>query len=621
MGKEPILLSISVLTSRKEHQVRRCLESLKPLREAISCELIVVDTSEDEHMREVVSEYADIIVPFHWIQDFSAARNAGIQKATGKWFMYLDDDEWFTQLDEMIEFFQSGEYKKYNGATYIQRNYINHVGTLWDDDWVSRMIKLRPETHMVSPIHEYFEPPATQSKGIHAVVDHYGYVFTSKEQSMAHFERNHKLIQKMMDEKPDDARWPMQMMLEYNSVRKYPELLELGNYCLRQFRNTKNIMNINAVGAFYAAKHVAYEGMKDYENVYKVCEEALADPRTNKVGRAYFYLYKGECEFREGRYKEAEKDELEYVTLYEYFQKNEAERIMLSAASFIMQAFTSYNVKKGYSILICAGLRQRNPKYLKKYLSELELDKRVMYLNSDLVDSMVEAMAVMDQEKLFVKALRTVSTNEDVWEKYELAILDQAMQTTEGANRLAGLLEKAEIQSSFVKLYSARKRLSEDACEIADGQLEKLLKEFADLAAEYYDGVYAKKKERTESELPGDYRAALFLKNVFEENEPKKRIIMLRDVVEAYPPFAETMKQYARYLGNQLEKEEKNKAPEKPANPQLEEMASQVLGNVKVMLDAGMTAEAYGIVKELRTMMPDNDQIKKMEEEIRMRLQ
>ena len=33
--------------------------------------------------------------------------------------MYLDDDEWFVDTRELIEFFVSGEYKKYGQASYI----------------------------------------------------------------------------------------------------------------------------------------------------------------------------------------------------------------------------------------------------------------------------------------------------------------------------------------------------------------------------------------------------------------------------------------------------------------------------------------------------------------------
>ena len=32
---------------------------------------------------------------FKWCDDFAKARNAGLEKCTGEWFMYIDDDEWF----------------------------------------------------------------------------------------------------------------------------------------------------------------------------------------------------------------------------------------------------------------------------------------------------------------------------------------------------------------------------------------------------------------------------------------------------------------------------------------------------------------------------------------------
>ena len=52
-------------------------------------------------------KYTEKIVPFTWCNDFSKARNAGLEQATGKWFLYIDDDEWFEDPSEIISFFKS----------------------------------------------------------------------------------------------------------------------------------------------------------------------------------------------------------------------------------------------------------------------------------------------------------------------------------------------------------------------------------------------------------------------------------------------------------------------------------------------------------------------------------
>lgn len=637
MKEEKIILSIEVLTSRKEDQVRRCLASLEPLRKAIPCELIVVDTSEDEHMGQVVREYADKVVPFHWIQDFSAARNVGLKEARGEWFMFLDDDEWFVDLQEMIDFFKSGEYREYEGATYVQRNFINRVGTLWDDDWVSRMIRLDPETHFESPIHEYFEPAPHTSKGVRAIVNHYGYVFVSEEQKLAHFERNYGLIKDMMTKQPDEPRWRMQMMLELNSVNRFEELIELGEACLKDFDQTTNLQAINAFSSFYAARQTGYHGLKDYESAYGVCKEALQDPRVSKMGIAYFHFCKGEYELDRRQFRQAEKDELTLLDFYGYFQENEAERIMLGGVPFIMQTFMEYNMMKAYSVLICAGLYQRNPKYLKRYFAKLKLDGLTHYLHPGLPRALIEGMVGIDSDKLFVKTLQTLTKNEEVWQKFELALLDYAMEEKRGISKLIRLLRQAGIQSAFMELYPLRQQLAEHTDEYTDEKLIGELKRYTKLSLDYYGGIYHEKddaksketgeeegreptsaeaekasaEEKPETELPPDYKAALRLDELFNADE-RDQIPLVKGVVEAYPPFSEAMKRYAEYLGKQMEGEESAPA----ANPELEQMARQVLDSVRTMLDGGMYGEALQVIGQLKGMLPGNREIEELEVQI-----
>ena len=112
MGKRPIL-SISVLASNRVDTIGRCLDSLIPIMEQIPSELILVDTSTDVRIRPILENYTDKIVSFTWCNDFSKARNAGLALAKGEWFLFIDDDEWFVEIQELLDFFLSGEYKKY----------------------------------------------------------------------------------------------------------------------------------------------------------------------------------------------------------------------------------------------------------------------------------------------------------------------------------------------------------------------------------------------------------------------------------------------------------------------------------------------------------------------------
>ena len=110
MAKKP-LLSIALLCSNRIDTVRRCLDSLVPILERLPSELILLDTSTDPEIPPILAEYTDNITKYKWTNNFSAARNETVKRAKGEWYLYIDDDEWFVELDELFAFFESGEYK------------------------------------------------------------------------------------------------------------------------------------------------------------------------------------------------------------------------------------------------------------------------------------------------------------------------------------------------------------------------------------------------------------------------------------------------------------------------------------------------------------------------------
>ena len=102
------------------------MEALRPILEQVPSELIVVDTVGEENSDgslAIANKYATKVIPFTWCNDFSAARNVCLEYARGEWFMYQDDDEWFDDVQEFIDFFNSGECDNYNRPHVINANY------------------------------------------------------------------------------------------------------------------------------------------------------------------------------------------------------------------------------------------------------------------------------------------------------------------------------------------------------------------------------------------------------------------------------------------------------------------------------------------------------------------
>lgn len=219
-------------------EMEKCLNSLLYFKNAFPTEIILVDTGCNAEQRALAEKYADKIIDFIWCNDFAAARNAGLKEACGEWFMYLDDDEWFENPQEIIRFFITAEYKKYNSASYVVRNYMNMEGTLYTDSYPSRMVKLNSKIHFTGRVHEYLTPFEEPRKEFNDYVHHYGYVYQTEQEHIKHAWRNIKLLLEVKKENPGQPRWIFQLAQEYFSVHNYEKVVET---CIAGLEEWKNI--------------------------------------------------------------------------------------------------------------------------------------------------------------------------------------------------------------------------------------------------------------------------------------------------------------------------------------------------------------------------------------------
>jgi len=104
---DDIILSIGMIVKNEEKVLRRCLESLKSITQQIKSEIIIADTGSTDSTVEIAKEYTDNVFYFEWINDFAAARNSTLEKAKGKWFLFIDADEYFDEdTSEVVNFFK-----------------------------------------------------------------------------------------------------------------------------------------------------------------------------------------------------------------------------------------------------------------------------------------------------------------------------------------------------------------------------------------------------------------------------------------------------------------------------------------------------------------------------------
>ncbi|MDO8517577.1 MAG: tetratricopeptide repeat protein [Nanoarchaeota archaeon] len=119
-------ISLCMIVKNEEKSIERCLNSVSDFVD----EIIIVDTGSTDRTKEVALKFTDKIFDFKWIDDFSAARNFSISKATKDWILILDADESISKidLDKLREILSVEE--KVDAYYLIWRTYTNEIGRI-----------------------------------------------------------------------------------------------------------------------------------------------------------------------------------------------------------------------------------------------------------------------------------------------------------------------------------------------------------------------------------------------------------------------------------------------------------------------------------------------------------
>lgn len=375
--------------------------------EQVDSELIIVDTGCDEETYAILLEYTSQIIKFKWCNDFSKARNVGLKLAKGEWFLYIDDDEWFIDVGEIVEFFQSGAYKDYGIACYIQRNYSDYEENRYSDSWVSRMIRLDSDTRFVSSIHEYLYPVKGECKLLHAPVKHFGYIFDSEEERYKHSERNISLLLDMIKKERKQLRWWVQLAQEYRGIREYRKLEELCKDAIQLIEKMDDYSANKERGAFYSGcilAELATYRIEEAENLYK---KAIKDKRNTTMCQARLYGFGAEIYFRKEDYETSERCCEQYLHLYDKLKNNE-KAMLEQGAFFVTECFEEIARNSVYSWYICCRLKKGDTETLNQYFDKFDWKGNSLTLHSTLIPAVMDAMAVNDYQEYFVKIAETM---------------------------------------------------------------------------------------------------------------------------------------------------------------------------------------------------------------------
>lgn len=402
MSDKKYKLTISILASNRKDTIPKTLNSLKPILDNVSSELIVTDTGCDEDLLDVIRKYTDKIVKFQWCNDFSKARNVGLKMAQGEWFMFIDDDEWFEDVSEMIAFFNNDkEEQKYNSFGYVIRNYMNPDGMQWQDSELTRGIRLGEGVEFVDAIHEHYSNVKKPTKVFDAYVHHYGYAHATEEARKKHFQRNMELLNQLIDSGDREIRTYFHMVKEYSSVNDYESALRVGLEGLEHNKGNNNrlvaAVKMSIIYSFFRLER--YSELCEHARGF-LCFGGLSMGIVASMDMCLCF-----AEYNLKRYRETMNAAIEYFAIREYLEENPRQTVYdMSAINATLNKQRKVNelFVLGLHSAVLLKKREQVENILKgsKYI-----DDNLFIDNMDWIVELLEMMKESDDKNLYAKVL------------------------------------------------------------------------------------------------------------------------------------------------------------------------------------------------------------------------
>lgn len=666
-----IQLTISLLVSDRIETLGRCLSSLKPLLRELDSELIVVYTGKEPETRKLAEQYTSHIIPFSWCNDFSKARNAGLNEAKGEWFLYLDDDEWFEDTEELIQFFKSGEYRQYQSADYIQRNYLDWEGISYSDAYVGRMCRRFQETRFVYPIHENLKPFPEPCKRFQAFVHHFGYIGKKDEEVQEEkSDRNLSLLIERLEAEPPSAHLYAQLAQEYAAIREYDAAIR---YCREGLELALKEDRRDSLEMWLQLELPRLiSGNGDLKGALEEGESILSSPRLEEVGELnlavmlvnfcwdlkeyerglkYVLLYRKRLKYLRRHPEKADTQNGITVTFagaerqaaelyikglffssetgdYEITEKILSwipweDRVQMSAVYRSLEEWKKQYKAKEEEILGSYSRLTSDNVYVslqKAYDAERqgrmpEAERFWKVCAKECPDGFQEQLIRMAVKNGFSLKVLLEKMSPEAW-VYCTQMLAEQLELPEQA----GFYERILPELSEYPLF--RERLNQCFLEkqLTRGMLEP--SHLVALFSDYCESVIADAKMLYRGEvledpdsylLPVKYKFAIIIKDallLIEAGKFAECVPLLTKALHIYPQMSVAVSHLTRYLNERI------KNPPQTVSEEFYALGGQVKQMLAGLMGGGQWEEAYGVTARLMPLLPEDMEILRLKQEI-----
>lgn len=218
MPPQPALVSLCMIVKNEAPNLARCLASVQ----GVVDEMIVADTGSTDGTVEIARAAGARVQSISWHNDFSKARNASLEPATGRWILHLDaDEELEPETRARIRPLLAGT--DADAVVMIQRNFTAGSDLVrYDDLHITRLFRRRPEFRYEQAIHEQVRPSIERLGGriisSDLIIWHYGYAQLTAQGQQNRARRNLELLEPALAAAPGDAYLNYQVGITHKSL-------------------------------------------------------------------------------------------------------------------------------------------------------------------------------------------------------------------------------------------------------------------------------------------------------------------------------------------------------------------------------------------------------------------
>lgn len=208
-------LSVCIIAKNEEKHIGECLKRLS----IYGFEIVLTDTGSTDQTVEIAQKYTDRIYHFDWCDDFSAAKNFCMQKASYDWILSLDCDEYIEQLDVSVLARCMKQYPEHAGRILIRSRFLHGGETTYEQTRVSRLADRR-YFHFAGAVHEQLERLDGKMKSVYdapVTILHVGYDETETDMQEKS-RRNIALLQAQLDREGPDPYLYFQLGQSYRRL-------------------------------------------------------------------------------------------------------------------------------------------------------------------------------------------------------------------------------------------------------------------------------------------------------------------------------------------------------------------------------------------------------------------